>query len=112
MIVCVPVTTAQELDGSWGRAPRVALADVQGGEIVRWEAFDVAWDALHDTGSEGGHHARVAQFLQDHGVQVVVARHMGPPMANMLQKMGVTVRYAAGGDARSVVLAAARAATN
>jgi hypothetical protein len=33
-------------------------------------------------------------------------------MANLLDRMGVTVRYATGGDARSAVVAAARAATH
>ncbi len=111
MIVCIPVTEADEVGGSWGRAPRVALADVQDGQIIRWEAFDVAWDALHDTGTEGGHHARVATFLQQHGVQVVVAHHIGPPMVQMLEKMGIALRSTAGGDARRAVLAAAGTVT-
>lgn len=112
MIVCVPVTPADEVDHSWGRAPRVAVADVQNGEVVAWQVFDVSWDTLHDTGTDGSHHARVSRFLKEHGVQAVVAPHMGPPMVNILDRMGIGVRYVEGGDARHAVVAAVRAATN
>ncbi len=59
-------------------------------------------------GSEGGHHARVARFLLEHGTEVVVADHMGDPMLHMLAEMGVEVRLGASGDARAAVLAAAQ----
>ncbi len=104
MIVCIPVTATDMIDAGWGRAARVAVADVVDGATTRWETFDVGWDALHDTGTEGSHHARIARFLQDHAVQVVVTGHMGPPMANMLERMGIRVRLGASGDARRAVL--------
>ena len=104
MIVCVPVTPDGQVESGWGRAPRVAVASVENGRIVAWEAHDVAWDRLHDVGTEGGHHARVARFLVDHGVRTVVAGHMGPPMVQMLSRMGITVRLGAAGDARLAVL--------
>ena len=64
-----------------------------------------------DAGPEGGHHARVARFLQDHRIEVVVAHHMGEPMAQMLDRMGIDVRLGAGGDAgRAVVYASAGSA--
>jgi predicted Fe-Mo cluster-binding NifX family protein len=106
MIVCVPVTPTGEIDPRWGRAARVAVAGVLDGGISSWEEFEVGWDTLHDVGSEGGHHARVARFLLEHGAEVVVADHMGDPMLNMLAEMGVDVRLGAGGDARAAVLAA------
>ena len=106
MIVCVPVTPAGEIDPRWGRAARVAVAEVLDGAVASWEEIEVGWDTLHDMGSEGGHHARVARFLLEHGTQVVVADHMGEPMLHMLAVMGVDVRLGAGGDARSAVLAA------
>lgn len=106
MIVCVPVTPAGEIDPRWGRAARVAVADVRDGALASWEEFEVGWDALHDTGSEGGHHARVARFLKEHGTGVVVAHHMGDPMLHMLAAMGVAVRLGASGDARGAALAA------
>ncbi len=108
MIVCVPVTPDGQIDGSWGRAPRVAVAKVEGGQITAWDEHPVAWDALHDVGTEGGHHARVATFLRDHGVEVVVAQHMGPPMAQMLGKLKILARLGEQGDARAAVLAAGR----
>jgi predicted Fe-Mo cluster-binding NifX family protein len=107
MIVCVPVRPDGQVDGSWGRAPRVAIAVIQGGRITSWQEDEVRWDALHDVGTEGGHHARVATYLKDRGVEVVVAGHMGPPMQQMLAKMRIVARLGAGGDAREAVLAQA-----
>ena len=103
MIVCVPVGPDGTVDPRWGRASRLAVARLAGGTIVSWEEHDVAWDALHDIGTEGGHHARVARFLSDHGVQVVVAGHMGPPMVQMLGRMRIVARLGVEGDARAAV---------
>ena len=108
MIVCVPVTPSDEIDPRWGRAAHVAVVDVQDGELTQWQTFDVAWDELHDTGTGGGHHARIARFLLEHGVQVVIAHHMGDPMAQMLEQMAIEVQLGASGDARDAVLAVAR----
>lgn len=109
MIVCVPVDGGGVVDPRWGRAARVAIATVEDDSIVGWEATDVGWDALHDAGSEAGHHARVARFLRDHHVDVVVADHMGGGMRRMLDTMHVTVHLGAAGDARGAVLSAVRA---
>ena len=103
MVVCVPVTADGEVDPRWGRAERLAVAVVDGRSISRWDEHQVGWGELHDLTGEGGHHARVARFLLDHRVQLVVAHHMGPPMEHMLGKMGVEVRLGAEGDARQAV---------
>ncbi len=105
MIVCVPITPDGQVDHSWGRAPRVAVARVSDDAIESWQEFDVGWDRRHDEGTEGAHHARIAQFLTEHGVQRVVAGHMGPPMQQMLAKMQISVTLGAAGDARKVVSA-------
>jgi predicted Fe-Mo cluster-binding NifX family protein len=107
MMVCVPVTPDGMVDGRWGRAPRVAVAELRDRAIQSWVEHDVRWDALHDVGTEGGHHARVAAFLKDHGVEVVVAGHMGPPMQQMLMRMRIVARLGVQGDAREAVLAQA-----
>jgi predicted Fe-Mo cluster-binding NifX family protein len=104
MIVCVPVTPTGGIDSSWGRAPRVAVGELRDGVLAGWDEYDVGWDASHDVGSEGSHHARVARFLQERSVDVVLAHHMGPPMVQMLRSMGVDVRLGASGDARQAVL--------
>jgi predicted Fe-Mo cluster-binding NifX family protein len=109
--VCVPVMPDGQLDPRWGKAGSVAVARVEGGAIAGWEVFPVGWDALHDEGPEGGHHARIARFLIEHEVKVVVANHMGPPMQRMLEQMGLTVHLGAGGDARPAVLAVAGASS-
>ncbi len=103
MIVCVPLTADGQVGDGWGRAERVAVASVSGGAIERWDVFEVGWDRLHDEGPEGSHHARIARFVAEHGVQQVVAGHMGPPMQHMLERMGIAVRLGASGDARRAV---------
>ena len=108
MIVCVPVTPDGMVDGGWGRAARVAVAKVEGGRITAWAEYPVGWDVLHDVGTEGGHHGRIATFLKDHAVEVVVAGHMGPPMVQMLGKMRIIVRVGVAGEARTAVALAAR----
>jgi len=110
VVVCVPVRSDGQIHPRWGRAARVVIVDVGDGAVAGWREFDVAWDDLHDVGTEGAHHARVASFLREHGVQVVVAHHMGPGMVTMLGRMGLTVRLGAGGDARQAALAAAASA--
>ena len=104
MRMCVPVTQTGLVERGWGRADRVAIADVAE-DIRAWEEFDVGWGTLHDTGTEGSHHARVARFLIDHGVEAVVVNHMGEGMVVMLQRMGLKVFSGISGDARQAVIA-------
>ena len=106
MIIAVPVTSDGQVDPRWGRAARVAVARVDDGQIAAWDEHDVGWDELHDAGTEGGHHARIARFVIDHGITTVVANHMGPPMVQMLDAMGIDVRLGAAGSARLAVSAA------
>ena len=103
MIVCIPVTADGSVDPRWGRAQRVAVARIDGDAIASWQEFDVGWGTAHDAGPEGPHHARVARFLQEHGVETVVANHMGDGMREMLAKMGIAVRLGAAGPARAAV---------
>jgi predicted Fe-Mo cluster-binding NifX family protein len=107
VIVCVPVTPDGDVDPRWGRASRVAVARLDGGRIAAWEEHAVAWDSLHDVAMEGGHHARVATFLKEHAVDVVVAGHMGPPMVQMLGNMRIVARLGVSGNARAAVEAQA-----
>jgi predicted Fe-Mo cluster-binding NifX family protein len=107
MILCVPVTPTGDVDPRWGRAAPVAVAEVVGGTVRRWDEHEVGWDRLHDEGLEGGHHARVARFVQEQRASIVVAGHMGDPMLAMLRRMDIDVRLGVSGDARLAVLAAA-----
>lgn len=107
MKLIIPVTPEGRTGHSWGKAPRVAVAGVEAGTITAWEETDVRWDASHDEGTEGSHHARIARFLREHDVDTVLAHHMGPGMQRMLATMGITVLpVAEGEDARAAVLAA------
>ena len=103
LVVCVPVSTDRQMGHSWGRAARLAVVRVAGGTIADWTEHDVAWDALHDVGTEGSHHARVVRFLLDQQVTTVIAEHMGPPMANTLGKMGIDTHIGVSGDAEAAV---------
>jgi predicted Fe-Mo cluster-binding NifX family protein len=106
MVVCVPVTTEGLIDPRWGRADRVAITDATGDGITAWREYDVGWNALHDAGTEGSHHARISRFLQEHRVEAVVANHMGAPMVHMLERMRVKVWLGAIGDARDATVRA------
>jgi predicted Fe-Mo cluster-binding NifX family protein len=104
MIVCLAVTPEGLLDPRWGRAERVALADLRTGEISSWREIDVGWGSLRESGSDGSHHARVARFLREHQVDAVVADHMGRDMEHMLGKLGIQVRLGVSGPAREAAL--------
>lgn len=108
MRVCVPVTADGAVDPRWGRADRVAVAEVTAGQIAQWEEFEVGWGALHGTGTEGSHHARIVRFLRDHSIEAVAADHMGQGMVHVMDRMGIRIVLGAGGDARAAVMAAAK----
>lgn len=107
LVVCVPIGPDGRVGHSWGKAPAVALAVISDGAIVGWSEHAVGWDALHDEGTEGSHHARVVRFLREHDVAGVASAHMGPPMQNTLAKLGIAVDLGAQGDARTAALAVA-----
>ena len=104
LVVCVPVEGDGSVDPRWGRANRVATAEVGAEGVAVWREFDVQWGDLHEEGSERRHHARIAKFLRDHGVQMVVADHMGAGMLQMLETMKIAVHLGASGDGRQAVL--------
>lgn len=109
MRVCVPVTEDGQVDPRWGRADRVAVADVIDGDVRDWQKFEVSWGTLHDQGTEGAHHARIARFLLDNEVEAVAAHHVGPGMQRMLQSMSIRLVTDLTGDAAA---AARRAASD
>ena len=108
MLVCVPVAGDGLVDPRWGRADRVATAEVNTETIEDWQEFDVGWGELHDSGSDRRHHARVARFLREHGVQMVIADHMGDGMLQMLHTMDIAVHLGASGQARQAAAEAVR----
>ena len=108
MIVCAPVTSEGKIDPRWGRADRVAVADVVDGEILSWLEVEVSWSRLHDEGTPGSHHARVVKFLRDHHVEAVLANHVGDGMVRTLEAMSLPLHLGAAGDARAAVQAVGR----
>ena len=109
MRIAVPVTPDGLVDHSWGRAPRVTVFDVEAGSVTSEHVFEVEWDRLHDAAGEGNHHARVARFLRDNAIDRVAAQHMGPPMVQMLAKLGIALALGASGDARLAAVETANA---
>ncbi len=109
MIVMTTLDTSGNVGGGLGRAAHVALATVEGDDITSWEEHEVAWDRLHDQGTEGSHHARIVTFLRDHGVDVVVAKGIGEGMQRVLGNMGIRMALGVQGDARAAVRSAAGA---
>jgi predicted Fe-Mo cluster-binding NifX family protein len=106
MIVCAPVTEEGMIDPRWGKADWVAVADVVNGDIDTWQVVEVSWSRLHDEGTPGSHHARVATFLREHQVEAVVANHIGPGMVKMLDAMDLPVHLGAAGNAKAAIQAA------
>jgi predicted Fe-Mo cluster-binding NifX family protein len=100
----VAVDESGNVGHSWGRAARVAVAEVVDGRIEAWDEYDVGWDVSHDAGSHGAHHARVVRFLKEHDVGLVLAAHVGDGMVRMLDTMSIRLVRDAAGDARQAVL--------
>lgn len=105
-IVAVVVTPDGRLiGGGLGRASHLAVGRIDDGAMTSWQVFEVRWDVLHDEGPHGTHHGRIVRFMQEHGVQRVVAAHIGPPMQNTLTKLGLALTMDATGDAQTAALA-------
>lgn len=107
MIIAIPVTPEGNVDPRWGKAHDVAIAQVEGSEIVSWTVHEVNWDELHDLGAHGTHHGRIVRFLKEQGVGTVVINHAGPPMMNTMDKMGLNIAINSQGPAKAAALQAA-----
>ena len=90
MVVCATIVDDNTVGGGFGKAQRVAIArpEADGWQIER---VDVRWDIAHDQVADGLHHANVARFLREQGVDVVVTGHMGGGMVKMLDSMKIKV---------------------
>ena len=106
MKIATPVDAAGQSAHSWGRAHWVAVAEVTDGAIASWQAHEVSWDDLHDTGTPGSHHARVVAFLKDQDVRAIVVDHVGDGMQRMLDALSIPLLQTTPGDAKASVLAA------
>ena len=77
MIIATPVTPDGQVDPRWGKAPRVAITEIEDGVIERWDEHEVGWDVLHDEGAHGTHHARIVKFLRENNVDAVIIARCG-----------------------------------
>lgn len=106
MIAMTPVTAEGQSESRFGRAPLVAVVEVEAGQVSSWQVHEVGWDVLHDASPHGVHHATVMKFLKEHNVGAVVAADMGAGMARMLDSAKIAVLPATKGDAKASLLAA------
>jgi predicted Fe-Mo cluster-binding NifX family protein len=104
MIAAVSITPDGQVAPGWGRARRIVTATVRDGVIADWQELDVAWDVLHDEGTEGAHHARVVRFLRENHVDTVITGRLGAGMARTIEAMNIRLLQGQVGDVRSVVL--------
>lgn len=90
MVICATMVGDDTVGGGFGKARRVAVAQAEGDG---WQVshVDVRWDLQHDQVADGLHHAQIARFLRDQGVNVVVTGHMGDGMLRMLDSMKIKV---------------------
>ena len=109
MKIFTPVTADGQSGSHFGRAHWAAVAEVADGVVSDWQVHEISWDVLHDEGTHGSHHSRVARFFKEQGVEAVVAAEMGPGMVRMLTTMGLPILPASPGDAQASVLAAIEA---
>ena len=105
--ICVPITSSGDVAPRWGRADRVAVAEVSDATIHGWRELDVGWSTAHDASTEGAHHARIAAFPLDNTISAVVVQHVGPGMQRMLDTMNITVLADRSGPARDAVITTA-----
>jgi predicted Fe-Mo cluster-binding NifX family protein len=90
MVVCATIVGDDQVGGGFGKAQRVAIAQGDG-EDWQISRVDVRWDLQHDQVADGLHHAQIARFLREQGVEVVVTGHMGDGMVRMLDSMKIKV---------------------
>ena len=58
MNVMIPVRPDGSVEPRFGKAPMVAVAQVDNdGHVTDWHTFKVEWDRLHNEGTERRHHA-------------------------------------------------------
>jgi len=105
--LCAPLTDEGTINQRWCKTQRVAVADVRCGEITDWREFDVGWERLHDEGEHADHHARMADFLRDHGVNIIVVDHIGTCLRATLTRMDIAVHPGASGQADRAMVSAA-----
>lgn len=104
MNVMIPVRPDGSVEPRFGKAPMVAVAQVDdNGHVTQWQTFEVEWDRLHNEGTEGSHHARIVRFLREHEVVACVATHAGMGMQRTLAAMKVPLLPATLPDARESV---------
>lgn len=105
--LCAPLAEDGTINGRWCQSNRVAVADVREARITAWQEFDVGWERLHDEGPHEAHHDRMAAFLRDRGVNVIVVDHIGTCLRATLLKLDIAVHPGARGPADSAMVTAA-----
>lgn len=103
MRIAIPVTDDERVAHGWGRAEQLAIVDVADGAITDWRVEHVGWNALHDAGPHGAHHARIVRFCREQEITDVIVDHMGQGMVVTLTKLGLRLHQTSLAGARQSV---------
>ena len=110
MRIAMPVE-GEQVGHGWGRARVVAIVDISDGKVSGWQEDPVGWDTLHNSGTEGAHHARIVRWCRDNEITDVLVHHMGQGMVTTLTKLGLNLHQTNLPGARESVDALVEAST-
>ena len=82
----------------FGRCPSYLVVDVEGSEVKKSETLDNPYFNNHIPG-------KVPQFIQEQGVEVMIAGGMGPRAIDLFSNFGIEVVTGAIGNAGNVLQA-------
>lgn len=97
MKIATPVLPNGMVNAHFGRAKRIAIADVENGQITEWKEIDVPFAEEHDHHNghhhdhgnhdhhhhHHGHHESMKNFMIENGVDIVLVEHAGPGMVRV-----------------------------
>lgn len=112
MRIAAAVLQSGKVNPHFGRTSKMALADVEEGQITRWQEVDTPFPEMHGDQPhhhEGGHKPNpshqetIKQFLVEHDVDVVFVHHAGPGLQKVIDETGIKVVTGAQGNARDII---------
>lgn len=112
MRIAVAVLPNGMVNAHFGRASKMALADVENGAITKWEEIDAPFAEMH--GDHHHHHgaghqpspthqSTIKNFLVEQNVNVVLVHHAGPGLQKVKDDTDIEIVAGAQGNAREAV---------
>lgn len=120
MKIAVAVLPNGMVNAHFGRADKLAFANIENGQITEWEEVSVPFAASHgDHGHHhdhdhqhehghhhaSGHHESIKDFLVESGVNLVLLDHAGPGMKLVQEQTDIKIVVGAQGNAKEAVQA-------